>query len=51
MHQFYCRAQRWSEPRREAAAAAAGAVVGMGVGAAGWRERGADEEGVKCSCT
>ena len=22
-----------------------------GVGAAGWRERGADEEGVKCSCT
>lgn len=36
MHQFYCRAQRWSEPRREAAA----------VGG-----RGADEEGVKCLCT
>ena len=35
MRQFYCRAQRWSEPRREVAAA---------------RQRGVDEEGVKCLC-
>jgi len=35
MHQFYCRAQRWSEPRREVAAV---------------RGRGADEDGVKCLC-
>lgn len=31
MHQFYCRAQRWSEPRREAAAVAV-AVGGWGSG-------------------